>query len=81
MNNPSKIFLKIVILNKSLMYWPYIAAMSFGNRENYSRRSFVLGNCHKRQKPQAPTPQAPIRNPQTRKDANAKCFNRNTNFT
>ena len=26
-----------------------------------------MGSCHKRQKPQAPTPQAPIRNRQTRK--------------
>jgi len=30
------------------------------------------GSCHKRQKPQAPTPQVPIRNRQTRKVANAK---------
>ena len=36
-----------------------------------------LGSCHKRQKPQAPTPQAPIRNRQTRKVANAKGLNRN----
>jgi len=35
----------------------------------------------KRQKPQAPTPQAPIRNRQTRKVANAKGLNRNTNLT
>jgi len=40
-----------------------------------------LGSCHKRQKPQAPTPQAPIRNWQTRKVANAKGLNRNTNLT
>jgi len=39
------------------------------------------GSCHKRQKPQAPTPQAPIRNRQMRKDANAKGLNRNTNLT
>ena len=39
------------------------------------------GTCHKRQKPQAPTPQAPIRNRQTRKVANAKGLNRNTNLT
>jgi len=38
------------------------------------------GTCHKRQKPQAPTPQAPIRNRQTRKVANAKGLNRNTNL-
>jgi len=39
------------------------------------------GSCHKRQKPQAPTPQASIRNRQTRKVANAKGLNRNTNLT
>jgi len=39
------------------------------------------GSGHKRQKPQAPTPQAPIRNRQTRKVANAKGLNRNTNLT
>jgi len=39
------------------------------------------GSCHKRQKPQAPTPQAPIRNRQTRKIANAKGLNRKTNLT
>jgi len=38
-------------------------------------------SCHKRQNPQAPTPQAPIRNRQTRKVANAKGLNRNTNLT
>jgi len=41
----------------------------------------ISGSCHKRQKPQAPTPQAPIRNRQTRKVANAKGLNRNTNLT
>jgi len=40
-----------------------------------------LRSCHKRQKRQAPTPQAPIRNRQTRKVANAKGPNRNTNLT
>jgi len=39
------------------------------------------GSCHKRQKPQAPTPQAPIRNRQTTKVANAKGLDRNTNLT
>ena len=39
-----------------------------------------MGSCHKRQKPQAPTPQAPIRNRQTGKVANAKGLNRNTNL-
>jgi len=40
-----------------------------------------MGSCHKRQKPQAPTPQAPIRNPQTRKVADAKGINLNINLT
>ena len=35
-----------------------------------------LGSCHKRQKPQAP-----IRNRQTRKVANVKGLDRNTNLT
>jgi len=39
------------------------------------------GSCHKRHKPQAPTPKAPIRNRQTRKVANAKGLNGNTNLT
>ena len=39
-----------------------------------------LGSCHKRQKPQAPTPRAPVRNRQTRKVANAKGLKRNTNL-
>jgi len=40
-----------------------------------------MGSCHERQKAQAPTPQAPIRNRQTRTVANAKGLNRNTNLT
>jgi len=40
-----------------------------------------MSSCHKRQKPQAPTPQALIRNRQTRKVANAEVLNRNTNLT
>jgi len=39
------------------------------------------GSCHKRQKVQAPTPQAPIRNRHMRKVTNAKVLNRNTNLT
>jgi len=38
-------------------------------------------SCHKRQKAQAPTPQAPIRNCKTRKVTNAKVQNRYTNLT
>jgi len=46
--------------------------------KNFNKK---MGSCHKRQKPQAPTPQAPIRNRQTKKVANAKGLNRNTNLT
>ena len=49
--------------------------------QNRGEHEEYLGGCHKRQKPQAPTPQAPIRNRQTRKVANAKGLNRNTNLT
>ena len=48
---------------------------------NPSVLALIPGSCHKRQKPQTPTPQAPIRNRQTRKIANAKGLNRNTNVT
>ena len=40
----------------------------------------ISGSCHKRQKPHAPTPQAPIRSRQMRKVENAKGLNRNTNL-
>jgi len=50
-----------------------------GSRFGDSR--VLQGSCPKRQKPQAPTPQAPIRNRQTRKFANAKVRNRYTNLT
>jgi len=43
--------------------------------------SYFSGRCHKRQKPQAPTPQTPIRDRQARKVENAKGLNRNTNRT
>jgi len=44
-------------------------------------RVYPTGSCHKRKKPQVPAPQAPIRNRQTRKVADAKGLNRNTNLT
>ena len=48
----------------------------------FSTKIVLKGSCHKRQKPQVPTPQAPIRNNrQTRTVANAKGRNRNTNLT
>ena len=49
--------------------------------KNSVKQVIRLGSCHKRQKPQAPTPQAPIRNRQTRKVANTEVLNRNTNLT
>jgi len=61
--------------------------MHFSTRPGYLKvapktsEDIDVGSCHKRQKPQAPTPQAPIRNRQTRKVANAKGLNRNTNLT
>jgi len=45
------------------------------------KMKYFSGSCHKRQKPRAPTPQAPVRNRQTRKVADAKGLNRNTNLT
>jgi len=60
----------------TLGIWDFPASLKFEVIHEY-----LLGSCHKRQKPQAPTPQAPIRNRQTRKVANAKGLNRNTNLT
>jgi len=60
--------------------WPlsYDASLGLG----YNLRSQAkTGSCHKRQKPQAPAPQAPVRNRQMRKVGNAKGLNRNTNLT
>jgi len=54
------------------------------NKEEKKRQPTLLenvGSGYKRQKPQAPTPQAPIRNRKTRKIANAKGLNLNTNLT
>jgi len=59
-----------------------IIKLSLKTLQLYSQNdSSERGRCHKRQKPQAPTPQAPVRNRQTRKVANAKGLNRNTNLT
>jgi len=51
------------------------------NTSHIVTRFSETGSCHKRQKPQAPTPQMPVRNRQTRKVANAKGLHRNTNLT
>jgi len=57
------------------------AILSYGKFKPASTHPFVFsGSYHKRQKPHAPTPQAPIRNRQTRKVANAKGLNRKTNL-
>ena len=53
----------------------------FHNQFQLPRQHVSLGSWQKRQKPQAPTPQAPIRNRRTRKVANAKGLNCNTNLT
>jgi len=53
----------------------------FGEHNKQPLFMVSMGSCHKRQKPQAPTPQASIRNRQTTKVANAKGLNRNTNLT
>jgi len=45
-------------------------------RPDFLRGVKLWGSCHKRQKPQAP-----IRNRQARKVANAKGLNRNNNHT
>jgi len=56
-----------------------IEFMIFKNNTNFEiTGQFFWGSCHKRQKPQAPTPQAPIRNRQTREVANAKGLKRST---
>jgi len=47
----------------------------------FTQRISQRGSCQKRRKPQAPTPQAPIRNRKTRKVANAKVYNRCSNVT
>jgi len=47
----------------------------------YKESVYFTGSGHRRQKTQAPTPRAPIRNRQTRKVSNAKVLNHNTNLT
>jgi len=46
-----------------------------------AQRDIKGPGCCQRHKAQAPTPQAPILKRQTRKVANAKVLNRNTNLT
>jgi len=60
-----------IILTVSLIHENYVPLPVYSQ----------VGSCHKRQKPHAPTPQAPIRDRQMRKVANAKDLNRNTNLT
>ena len=54
---------------------------AFANGRWLKKTRVAASSCHKRQKPQTSTPQAPIRYRQTRKVANAKGLNRNTNLT
>jgi len=79
-------FLRAQIRQFQLFCLPKVSAVIYDSRranalEPNLAKSQTWGSCHKRQKPQAPTPQAPIRNRQTRKVANAKGLNRNTNLT
>jgi len=70
-------------LTSRLYLRPEVSGTRLGDRKaRIVRFAFVpwADSCHKRQNPQAPTPQAPIRNRQTRKVANAKGLNRNTNL-
>jgi len=67
-------------LSENLLEAPRIGLLSQESEITFVIR-IELGSCHKRQKPQAPTPQAPIRNRQTRKVASAKGLNCNTNLT
>jgi len=68
-NQPQGKYLNKLVLLHSAYSYPY-----------RKQTIEISGSCHKRQKPQAPTPQAPIRNRQTRKVVNATGLNRNTNL-
>jgi len=61
--------------------WAWDSQAFYSDLRSHPNRKPHAGSCHKRQKPHAPTPQAPIRNRQTRKVANANGLNRNTNLT
>jgi len=77
-------FIRVFLTSKPLeeTLTPFNKAQCDLNGSFRANRHFgKLGSCHKRRKPQAPTPQAPIHNRQTRKVANAKVLNRNTNLT
>jgi len=71
----------VVSCRKVRFLWKTGYTLKNLNGGNFFREFIPSGSCHKRQKPQAPTPQATIRNRQTRKVANAKVLNRNTNLT
>jgi len=59
----------------------HLSLLSFLSGTYAPKNTEKAGSFHKRKKPQAPTPQAPIRNRPTRKVANARGLNRNTNLT
>jgi len=65
----------------NLNHWKSTDSKSESSFYSESVAPILTGSCHKRQKPQEPTPQAPIHNRKTRKDANAKVHNRYTNLT
>jgi len=69
------------------MFWEISWSENLYSKKSARARPYYMWNRYSRvavisaKKPQAPTPQAPIRNRQTRKVANAKGLNRNTNLT
>ena len=64
-----------------VQYWSSNGSLGLAVRTALISQNFLIAVIIKRQKPQAPTPQAPIRNRQTRIVANAKGLNRNTDLT
>ena len=67
--------LTLIKLNERSSLKSYLGGI-FNEMESLKALFDNRGSCHKSQKPQAP-----IRNRQTRKVANAKGLNRNTNLT
>ena len=84
--NPTLQWNSLFVAIIPIIFRDFQGGLSLESLKFVSVSSYLLflsrtGSCHKRQKPQAPTPQAPIRNRQTRKVANAKGLNRNTSLT
>ena len=69
------------VLYRKILLWPWVTYFAVQPGFALDTQWNQTGSCHKRQKPQGPAPQPPIRNRQTTKVANAKGLNRNTNLT